>query len=98
VIRDTSTGSEIDIRIIPRAGRTDISGVRGGALLVRIAAAPVEGAANEALIRLLALQLDVAPRSLRIVAGAQSRRKRVAVDGMSADTVRERLRHHTSGL
>jgi uncharacterized protein (TIGR00251 family) len=91
VIRETPTGTEIDIRIIPRAGRTEISGIRDGALLIRVSAAPVEGAANDALLRLLSTQLDVPLRSLRIVSGANSRRKRVAVQGLTAAGVHERL-------
>jgi uncharacterized protein YggU (UPF0235/DUF167 family) len=91
VIRETPTGTEIDIRLIPRAGTTAITGVRDGAFLIRVSAAPVEGAANDALLRLLASQLDVPVRSLRIVAGARGRRKRVAIAGLTAAFVRERL-------
>jgi uncharacterized protein YggU (UPF0235/DUF167 family) len=56
-------------------------------LRARVAAPPVEGAANQALVRLIADELDVARRSVRLVAGAAGRDKLIAVDGVSADTV-----------
>jgi uncharacterized protein len=61
-----------------------------GVLRVRVAAAPVDGAANEALLRLLADELGVPRRDVRLVAGATSRGKLVAVDGVGAELVRVR--------
>ena len=54
MIRDTPGGVELDVRVIPRARKTTLDGVRDGALLVRVAAAPRDGAANDALIEYLA--------------------------------------------
>jgi uncharacterized protein YggU (UPF0235/DUF167 family) len=68
-----------------------VAGTRGGAILVRLAAPPVEGAANEALIALIAESLGIARRAVRIVSGDRSRRKRLAVAGVSPALVRERL-------
>jgi uncharacterized protein (TIGR00251 family) len=85
VIKATATGVEIDVRLMPRAGRTGLAGSRDGRLLVRVAAAPVEGAANEALIALIAGALAVPKRTIRIVAGERSRQKRIAVEGISAE-------------
>ena len=76
-----------DVRVIPRAGRTHIAGIRDGALLVRLAAAPVDGAANDALLGVLATALRRPRRDLSIAAGDRSRHKRVAVAGMSAAEV-----------
>jgi len=90
-VRETLAGVEIDVRVIPRATKTLIGGVRNGALLVRLAAPPVEGAANDALVRLLATRLRVPTRSVRIVAGERGRLKRVVFEGVSANEVRERL-------
>jgi uncharacterized protein (TIGR00251 family) len=84
LIREFPWGVEIDVRVIPRAKRSEIGGVRGDAILVRLSAPPVEGAANAALVDFLADLLDVPRRAVRIVSGAQSRLKRVAIDGVTA--------------
>jgi uncharacterized protein (TIGR00251 family) len=81
----------LDIKVIPRAGNTGLAGTRNGALLVRLAAPPVEGAANRALIAFLANLLDIPKRSIAIVAGTSSRQKRVKITGVTAAAVRERL-------
>jgi hypothetical protein len=65
--------------------------VRGDALVVRLAAAPVEGAANDALIELLARVLQIPLRAIRILTGDHSRHKRVAIEGVNAEAVRARL-------
>ena len=79
------------VRVIPRARRTEIAGRRGDALLVRLAAPPVDGAANEALLAFLSDRLGVARRRLAIVRGATSRDKLVEVEGLSAAEVVRRL-------
>jgi len=70
------------VRLTPRAGRDEIDGVVEGVLRVRVAAAPVDGAANDALCRLIARELDVAPTTVELIAGASGRRKRIAVHGI----------------
>ena len=77
----------LEVHIIPRARQTKIDGERDGALLVRVAAPPVEGAANSALVEFFASALDLPRRSIRIVSGEHSRRKRVAIDGMTTEQV-----------
>jgi len=79
-------GVLLRIRVIPRAGKTAIAGTRGDALLVRLAAPPVDGAANEALLELLSATLRVAQRQLHLVAGAHGRDKRVKVEGIQLET------------
>ncbi len=91
MIQDTASGSILHVRVIPRAKRTAVNGIRQNAVLVRLAAPPVDGAANTALIAFLADQLGVPARAVRIVAGETSREKRVAVDGVRAADVRARL-------
>ena len=59
-------------------------------LRVRVTAPPIEGAANQALLRLLADELGVARRDVRLVAGAAGRQKLVVVDGMGSDQVSAR--------
>jgi uncharacterized protein YggU (UPF0235/DUF167 family) len=56
-----------------------------GSLRVRVAAPPIEGAANQALVRLLAEELGLARRSVRLVAGAAGRQKLIVVEGLTAD-------------
>jgi uncharacterized protein YggU (UPF0235/DUF167 family) len=71
--------------VTPRAGRDEVSGVGpNGELLVKVRAAPADGAANDAVLRLLADTLDVAPSRLHLVRGATSRTKVVAIGGISA--------------
>ena len=92
MIRTTATGVELDIRVIPRAKRTMLDGERDGAVLVRLAAPPVEGAANDALIRYFADTLRLPRHAVRILSGQRGRRKRVAIDGVTADSMRELVR------
>ena len=61
-----------------------------GALRVRVAAPPIEGAANQALVRVLAEELGVARRSVRLVAGAAGRQKLIVVEGVTADDLAAR--------
>ena len=89
--RDSQSGIVLNIRVIPRAKRSTVDGVRGGALLVRLSSPPVDGAANAALIDLLASVLEVPRRAVRIVGGDKSRDKRVAIDGLTAQQARSRL-------
>jgi uncharacterized protein len=79
------------VRVQPRASRPELAGARAGALLVRVAAPPLEGAANEALLRLLGRELGVAPSAIRILRGAMGREKVLSVRGLTAEAVRARL-------
>lgn len=71
----------IEVRVTPRGGRDSIDGVRDGQLLVRVAAAPADGAANEVVLRLVAQAAGVPRRAARLIAGATSRHKLVVVEG-----------------
>jgi uncharacterized protein (TIGR00251 family) len=82
---DTDAHALLEVRVIPRAGRSGIAGVRDGALLVKLAAAPVDGAANAELIAVLAEALGLPKRSVEIVSGERSRSKRVRVAGIDRD-------------
>ncbi len=85
--------ARITIRLTPRAGldRLDPPGP-DGELHARVRAAPVDGAANEALLRLVADALDVPRSSIRLLAGGRSRLKLVEVDGISDEEAQARLR------
>jgi uncharacterized protein (TIGR00251 family) len=84
-------GSELSIYVTPRAGRSEVAGEREGALWLKLAAPPVEGAANEALIALLARRLEVPRSALQLVAGATGRRKRVRIARLAPGAVTARL-------
>ena len=69
------------VRIVPRASRSEIAGEYNGALRIRIAAPPVEGAANRELIRLLAKIFKLPQNAVEIVSGAASKSKIVHIAG-----------------
>ena len=91
MIQSTPGGIIINVRVIPRAGKAGPAGTRGGALLVRLHAAPVEGAANVELVDVIAAALGVPKRAVAIVAGDRSRQKRVRVAGIDATAAAARL-------
>jgi uncharacterized protein (TIGR00251 family) len=69
------------VRVVPRASRSEIAGEHDGALRIRVTAPPVDGAANEEVIRLLARALGVTRSAVEIVSGQTSKTKRVKVRG-----------------
>jgi len=81
----------LDVRVIPRSPRTRADGMRAGAILIRLSAPPVDGAANAALIEFLAGALGLHKRNIRIVSGEKSRDKRVAVTGIDTSEAVTRL-------
>ena len=91
-LRDTPDGVTLRVRVQPRASKDALGGEREGALVVRLSAPPVEGAANEALARFLGRTLGIAPSAVEVVRGATGRQKLVAIAGLDAASARERLR------
>ncbi len=81
----------VDLRVAPRASKNAIDGVRDGRLVVKVTAPPVDAAANDAVIALLASVLDISKRQVAIVLGATGRSKTVELTGVSAETIRARL-------
>lgn len=77
--------------MIPRARKTHVAGMRGDSLLVRLEAAPVDGAANDALIAFLATTFGVPRRAVGIISGERGRQKRVAIAGVTAAHVKSLL-------
>lgn len=73
--------------IQPRASTTELAGTHDGLIKIRIAAPPVENAANLALIDFMARRLGIAKRDVRVVSGAASRRKMLEIEGVTAETV-----------
>jgi uncharacterized protein len=82
---------DLAIRVQPRAKRTEIAGERGGAVVIRVAAPPVDGKANDAVRRLIAQRLGVPRGAVEIVRGESARDKLVRIEGLSADEARTRL-------
>ncbi|MBI2956267.1 MAG: DUF167 domain-containing protein [Acidobacteria bacterium] len=91
-IQSRAGGVRFGVKVQARAQRDEIVEVREGRLRVRVTAPPVEGRANEALIRLLAAHLRVPKSSIKIAAGERSPLKVVEVSGLDAATMRDRLR------
>ena len=90
-MRDADGGATLRVRVSPRASRDAVGGEREGALLVRVTAAPVEGAANDALARLLARVLHVPASAVEVRHGASGREKLLHVAGLDAQALRARL-------
>ena len=84
-------GARFEVRARPRARASRIVAVREGALVVDVAAPPVDGSANEELVDLLARVLSVPRRNVELVRGSSARVKLVEVRGLSIDDLRARL-------
>lgn len=82
----TASGIRLTVHVQPRAKSPGVGGFHGDALKVRVGAAPVDGAANEAVVKAIAEAFGCATRDVRVVAGASSRRKIVEVDGATVAT------------
>jgi uncharacterized protein len=83
--------ARIAVRVQPRSSKNEIAGERDGALIVRVTAPPVAGKANDAVRKLLAKRLGIAPGRVTVVRGASGRDKLVEIDGMEEDAVRRAL-------
>lgn len=90
-VRDEPGRALLIIRVTPRARREALS-VEAGQLRAWLRAAPVDGAANAALIALLADRLRLPRRDISIVRGETARIKHIAIAGQTSDTLRQRLR------
>jgi uncharacterized protein (TIGR00251 family) len=89
-----TTSTVLTIHVQPKARTTEVVGWHGDAIKIRVAAPPVGGAANEALVRFLAERLGVARSSISVASGATGRLKRVAVEGVERERVMELLGLH----
>ncbi len=91
MITAVAGGVELELQVQPRASRTEVIGPHGGALKIRLAAPPVDGEANEELVRFLAKLLGVPKRAVEVVGGATAKRKRVRVLGPDVAEAQRRL-------
>jgi hypothetical protein len=85
------TSARLSLRVSPGAARSAVVGRHGDGWKVRVAAAPEDGKANEAVVRLLADTLALPRRDVRIVSGQASRDKTVALAGMGPEEIERRL-------
>jgi len=83
--------AEIAVRLQPRARRDEVVGERGGAVVIRVTAPPVDGRANDALCRLIAKAAGVPPSRVSVVRGHTARDKVVRVEGVSPPDLRASL-------
>lgn len=90
-VRQEGDGAVILVFAVPRASRTELAGLHDGRLRLRVASPPVDGAANDAIVRFFAKALGVGKGSVEIRSGATGRQKTVAVSGLTPDEVVSRL-------
>ena len=84
------------VHVVPRARRSEVAGRHGDALKVRIAAPPVDGAANTELVRFLAERLNVPRGAVTVVSGTSGRRKTVSVEGVTTAAAERTLLEETA--
>jgi uncharacterized protein len=82
-ITPTASGVRIAVQVQPRASKTEMVGLHGEAIRIRVAAPPVDGAANDALLRFLAELLGMPRAAVSLSRGASGRRKTVMVAGLT---------------
>ncbi|MGB5367744.1 MAG: DUF167 domain-containing protein [Polyangiales bacterium] len=87
-VREQDGAVVFEVRVAPRASRSRVIGVQDGALKVALTATPVDGAANQALRKLLAKTLGVSKSDVEIVRGDRARIKLLRIDGIRAADVR----------
>jgi hypothetical protein len=92
VLTLTAAGVRVAVRVQPRAGRSRVVGAHGGALKLQVAAAPVDGAANDAVVMLLADWLDVRRRAVSVVQGQRGRDKLIEVAAADPAGLAARIR------
>ncbi len=85
------TAVRLEVYVQPGASKTEVAGMHGGMVKIRVAAPPVDNAANRALIEFVATTLSVPKRSVAVVAGTSHRRKLLEISGVSAELVARKL-------
>ncbi len=90
-LKESEQGVVLKVQVQTRASRDEVVGPHGDSLKVRITAAPVAGAANKHLLKFLAKRLKIPQSQLSLKSGATSRAKSIAIEGISAEEVRQRL-------
>ena len=81
---DKSGAATLEIRVIPRSSRSEIVGLQGGGLKIKLRSAPVEGAANDELIKLLSKEFNISRSDIEIITGQTSKHKRIRITGITS--------------
>ena len=81
-IKETADGVILQVHVVPRSAKSEVAGVQGDALKLRIAAPPVEGQANKECIRFLSDILGIRKKQVVIVGGSKSKNKTIAIEGI----------------
>jgi uncharacterized protein (TIGR00251 family) len=79
---------KLEVNVTPRASRNEIVGMQGGVLGIRVTAAPVDDAANRAVVKLIAKRAGVPPSRVRIARGARGRRKRIEIEAAGPEELK----------
>jgi uncharacterized protein len=87
--REDTAGVTFSVRVVPRASRSEVAGLQEGVLRIRIAAPPVNGAANRELVKFLSKRLKVPQAAITLVTGNNSKNKAVRIANPSAITLDE---------
>jgi uncharacterized protein len=90
-MNETPHGVELRVRAVPRASKNEIQGVHDGALKIRLTTPPVDGKANQALIRFLSKTLKLPASQIEFLRGETSRHKTLRISGISTTKLRARL-------
>ncbi|THJ18725.1 MAG: DUF167 domain-containing protein [Nitrospira sp. CG24B] len=89
--RDSERGALVTVQVQPGSSRTECVGIHGDAIKIRLAARPIDGAANDELIRFIAERCAVPRANVQLRTGATGRRKRLVVQGVTAEWLLARL-------
>ena len=90
-LRPSAAGVRLTVHVQPRAARTELAGIHGDALKIRLAAPPVDGAANEALLEFIARWAQVPRAAVHLISGQTGRRKVVEINGVNAQAIQQLL-------
>jgi len=91
LLRESKKGLSFDIQVIPHASRMELVGVQDGILKIKVTAPPVEGAANDACIKLLAGELGLKKSQMEISSGAKSRKKTIMIKDISREMLQNKI-------
>ena len=90
-LRESKKGLTFDIQVIPHASRSELVSVKDGVLKIKVTSPPVEGAANDACIKLLAKELGLKKSQMEISSGAKSRKKTVMIKDISKEELQTKI-------